>query len=142
DGCFGTTSTLGLHLAFSLELCCHFGLHLFPKMPQPAFCYLCLLPGGFRQKATQSGQTWSIRNLLQQSRERSCSFAEHQAQQYGHEVLILGFREHLAKPLCKVAQLVIQTYNGNRHRTPPWIQGCLFFSLIPHGVLSCYLPFE
>jgi hypothetical protein len=37
-----------------------------------------------------------------------------------------------------MAYLFVQTYNGDRHRTPPWIQGWLFFSLIPHGVLSCY----
>src|SRR6266516_3498867 len=127
DGCFGTASTLGLPLALSLELCCHLWLHLFPEMPQPAFGHGCLFPRRFRQKATQSRQTGSIRNLLQQTRERSCPFAEHQPQQYGHEVLVLGVGEHLPKAFCKVAYLFVQTYNGYRHRTPPWIQGCFFF---------------
>src|SRR5207247_7237282 len=97
DGCFGATSTLRLHLALSLQLCCHLGLHLFPKMPQPALYHGCLFPWGFRQKATQSCQTRSIRNLLQQAREGSCSLTEHQSQQHSHEVLILRFREYLPK---------------------------------------------
>src|SRR6266702_878549 len=102
----------------------------------------CLFPGGFRQKATQSCQTGAIRNLPQQAREGSCSLTEHQSQQHGHEVLILGFGEHLPKPFCKVADIFIQAYNGDRHWTPPWPQGWLFLPLIPHGVLSCYLPFK
>src|SRR5207247_2308784 len=138
----GTPSPpLGLLPRPSLQLCSHLRLHLFPKMPQPALYHGCLCPWGFRQKATQSCQTRSIRNLLQQAREGSCSLTEHQSQQHSHEVLILRFREYLPKPLCKVADIFIQAYNGDRHWTPPWIQGWFFLPLIPHGVLSCYLPF-
>src|SRR6266852_5549078 len=61
---------------------------------------------------------------------------------HGHEVLVLGLGEKLAEPFGKVAHIFIQTYNGNWHRTPPWSQRVLFFSLIPHGVLSCHSPFQ
>src|SRR5258708_29882253 len=60
---------------------------------------------------------------------------------YGHEVLRLRLTEQGCKPLGKVAQVVIQTYNGDCHRTPPWSQVLLFF-LIPQDVLSCYPPFQ
>src|SRR5438034_1829872 len=41
----------------------------------------------------------------------------------------------------KLAYLIIQAYNRDWHRTPPWFQASFFF-LIPHGVLSCYLLFK
>jgi hypothetical protein len=54
----------------------------------------------------------------------------------------LGFRESLAIAFAKVAQLVIQAYNGNRHRTFPWVQRFLITLVIPHGVLSCFPSFQ
>ncbi len=83
-----------------------------------------------------------LTRLAQQSRQRASAFALHQPQQYGHEVLVLRLTELLSGALGKVAQLVIQAYNGNRHRTPAWSQGVFFTCLIPQGVLSCHPPFQ
>src|SRR6266571_1181621 len=142
DGLLGRASMLGLLLALSLELYCHLRLHRLAKVPQPAFCHGFGFPGRFGEKAAQSCQAPSSATLTQQAAQGSPSFTLHQPQQYGHEVLVLGLREQFLEPLGKVAHLFIQTYNGNWHWTPPWSQGLLFFSLIPHGVLSCHSPFQ
>src|SRR5205085_11813063 len=86
-------------------------------------------------------QTRLLCNLTQQSCQRSVAFTLHQPQQHGHEVLILGLGKQRAEPLSKMLQGFIQTYNRNRHGSPPWSQGLFITFLIPHGALSCY-PFE
>src|SRR5258708_2357022 len=142
NGWLGTASTLGLRLALPLQFCFDQRLHLFPKVPQPACNDSCRLPGCLCEKATQPGQARSKSNLTQQSSQGARPFTEHQPKPHDHEVLILGLGELLTKPFGKLSQLVIQTYNGNWHRTPPWLQESIFFFLIPHGVLSCYFPFQ
>src|SRR5258708_3049753 len=115
NGWLGTASPLYLPLTLALLFCYDYRLHGFPKGPQPLLCYRCCFPGGFRQKAAQPCQARSVSNLMQQSSQGSCSFTEHQPQQYGHEVLVLGLREKSAVPFAKVAQVLVQTYNGNWH---------------------------
>jgi hypothetical protein len=67
---------------------------------------------------------------------RSTSLTEHQPQQDDHEVLILRLAQVVTEPFGEVAQVRVQTYNGDRNGTPPWLKGFLFTFLIPHGVLS------
>src|SRR6266852_8224144 len=112
------------------------------KCLERAFCHGFGFPGRLREKATQSCQARSRADLTQQAAQGSPSFTLHQPQQHGHEVLVLGLGEQVLEPLGKVAHLFIQTYNGDWHWTPPGSQGLFFFSLIPHGVLSCHSPFQ
>src|SRR2546423_6564012 len=142
DGQFGTALTFWLLSALSLHFSSYFRLTLLPKLGKPDFDHSCRLPGGLREKTTQPCQARSIRNLTQQPLQRSPSFTEHQSQQHDDEVLILGLGELVTKAFGKLPQGLIQTYNGNWHRTPPWFQGSIFFSLISHGVLSRYFPFQ
>src|SRR5258708_38393922 len=142
DGLFGTTSMLCLPLALSLLFCCDLGLHHLMKVSQPTFYQRCCFPRGFRQKTAQSCQTWSIGNPAHQSRERSRAFTQHQPQQHGHEVLVLRLTQVFTEPLGKVVQHFIQTYNGDRHGSPPWSQGFIVTFLIPHGVPSYHLPLQ
>src|SRR5712692_659887 len=142
DGLLGTASMLGLLLALSLQLCCHLRLHRLAKVPQPAFCHGFGFPGRFGEKAAQPCQARSRADLTQQATQGAPAFTLHQPKPHDHEVLVLGLGEKLAEPFGKVAHVFIQTYNGNWHRTPPWSQRVLFFSLIPHGVLSCHSPFQ
>src|SRR5712692_959371 len=138
EGLFGTASTLGFKLALPIAFRIHQRLHLCAKVLLPPGHNRFLRPRGFREKPAQPTQTGSLAHLTQQSRERAPSFAFHQPQQYGHEVLILLLGVQRAESLGKMADFFIQAYNRLWHRTPPWSQGFLFTSLIPHGVLSCY----
>jgi len=141
QGLLGTTSPLGPLVLLTVSLGFDHELHLLAEVPQPACYQLLLRPRGLRQKPTQPGQTRMLTHLSQQSRQRSSSLTPHPPKPHGHEVLLLGLGELVAEPLGKVAQLVIQAYNRDWHRTPPWFQASFFF-LIPHGVLSCYPLFK
>src|SRR6266571_4159147 len=141
QGLLGTTSPLGPLVLLTVSLGFDHELHLLAEVPQPACYQLLLRPRGLRQKPTQPGQTRMLTHLSQPSRQRSSSLTQHQPKPHGHEVLVLGLGELVAEPLGKVAQLVIQAYNRDWHRTPPWFQASFFF-LIPHGVLSCYPLFK
>jgi hypothetical protein len=125
DGWLGTASTPGKRLALSLLFSFDLRLHLVPKVPKPVLSYGCCLPGGLREKATESCQARMIGYVTQQSTERSRSLAEHQPQQYDHEVLVLRFTPLLTKPLGQLAQVLIQTYNGNKHGHL-WSKGFFF----------------
>jgi hypothetical protein len=142
EGLFGTTSPFGLGQTLARLLGGHLRLHLLPKLLEPLLSHLLFVPGRSRQKATHPGQTRRLAHLSQQLREHPSAFAQHQPHQYGHQVRVLRLTELLSEPFDKVAQRVIQAYNGNRHRTPPWLKGFLFTLVIPHGVLSCSLPLK
>jgi hypothetical protein len=73
-----------------------------------------------RSCSASTRQARALCHLLQQSHQRAPSLTEHQCQQYDHEVLILGLAHQGAVALHKVTPLVIQAYNGDRHRTPSW----------------------
>jgi hypothetical protein len=126
QGLLGTTTTLRLVLTLSLPFGFYCQFHLLTKALEPLLYQFLLGPGSLRQKPAQSGQTRLGPHHSQQSRQCPSSFTHHQPQQYDHEVLILGLGEQAVVSFGKVAQLVVQTYNGYWHRTPPWFQASLF----------------
>src|SRR6266849_5834519 len=141
-GCLGRPRSLGCSWRCRCSSAVTCGCIVWRKYLERAFCHRCGFPGRFGEKPAQSCQARSCADLTQQVAQGSSSFTLHQPQQYGHEVLVLGFGEQVLEPLGKVAHLFIQTYNGDWHWTPPGSQGLFFFSLIPHGVLSCHSPFQ
>ena len=127
EGLLGTASTLGLKLALTVSFRLHQRPHLLAEVREPASHQFLLRSRGLREIPAQSSQTGIRSHFSQQSRQRSSSFTLHQPQQYGHEVLVLRLTQQDSEPLGKVTQLVIQAYNGQWHRTPPWFQVYFFF---------------
>ena len=142
QGNLGTPAPFGLRLHLPRDLGTDLRLQVVTKLPEPLLGDPLFVPRCTREKTAQPRQTRCLAHLPQQFRKHPSAFALHQPQQHGHEVLVLGFTQVLTVALRKVAHLFIQTYNGNRHRTPPWFQAFVFSFLIPHGVLSHHSPLQ
>jgi len=89
------------------------GFHLLMKKsgPQPGHAFS--RPRRRRQEAARARQGAVTAYLSQQPGEREMFPAQHQRQQYGHEVLNLRLAEAAAKRHRKVAQTTIQAYQMN-----------------------------
>ncbi len=97
---------------------------LFMKALRPGSRDFSCRPRRSTHETRQTTDALSVCHLAQQSAQRVRFLAQHQRQQYGHQVLILGLAQALAKRLAKLAQPRIQTDNRDRHRVSPWLGWC------------------
>lgn len=131
DGCHGTPLTFATLGATTGTLLSHLRRHLASKVVEPRLAHFLRLPGCTRQKSTASRQTRPSFYLSQHTRQAACSLTEHQLQQYGLEILVLGLAEALAKAQKVLTKSGIQTYSRPTHSSSPLVPG--FVTLVVHG---------
>jgi len=87
--------------------------HLLRKKSGPQPGHVFTRPRRRRQEAAGARQAAVATDLPKQARKGEKFPAQHQRQQYGHEVLNLRLAEAAAKRHRKVAQTTIQAYQMN-----------------------------
>src|SRR5205085_3927298 len=102
---------LPLPLLFGLD----HGRHLCSEARQPELHEVCGLPRRVREEPAHAGQTRTVRDLAQQARRGPRFVAQEQAQQHGHDVLILRLAQTGAERLHPLAHTGIEAYNRDRH---------------------------
>src|SRR5438874_11793270 len=102
---------LPLPLLFGLD----HGRHLCSEARQPELHEVCGLPRRVREEPAHAGQTRTVRDLAQQARQGPRFVAQEQAQQHGHDVLILRLAQTGAERLHPLAHTGIEAYNRDRH---------------------------
>src|SRR5205085_886472 len=102
---------LPLSLLFGLD----HGRHLCSEARQPELHEVCGLPRRVREEPAHAGQTRTVRDLAQQARQGPRFVAQEQAQQHGHDVLILRLAQTGAERLHPLAHTGIEAYNRDRH---------------------------